>query len=129
MYDLFDNFIKQSDKTETLIIGTNNIIMNRALLELVGKASENRIIVNAFVYNILLHEYLHALGYLREVEVRPLVLKISQECFGLDHEVAQLARSGPWSILRDIPLDDVRGSHRVIEVVKDFEQSATKYIV
>lgn len=52
-------------------VGTNTIIMNRALLNLVESATASRQTVNAFVYSILLHEYLHALGYLPEEVVRP----------------------------------------------------------
>lgn len=109
-------------------VGTNNIVMNRALLEVVEKAV-GKIVVNAFVYSILLHEYLHAIGYLREAEVKPLVLEISQKCFGFDHVVTRLARLGPWSILKDIPLDAVQGPRRVMEMVKDFERSSPDYIV
>jgi len=109
-------------------VGTNNIIMNRTLLRLVEVATEKRIFVNAFVYSILLHEYLHAVGYLSEGAVRPLVVRISEECFGYDHIVSQLAREGPWSLLRGIPLDEVQAPKRVIEIVKDFEKSSQRYI-
>jgi hypothetical protein len=102
--------------------------MNRALLEVVEKAV-GKIVVNAFVYSILLHEYLHAIGYLREAEVKPLVLEISQKCFGSDHVVTRVARLGPWSILKGIPLDAVQGPRRVMELVKDFERSSPEYIV
>jgi len=109
-------------------VGTNNIIMNRALLKLVEVAAEKRILVNAFVYSILLHEYLHAVGYLSESEVRPLVAAVSEACFGYEHIVSKLAREGPWSLLRGVPLDEVQAPKRVIEIVKDFERSNQRYI-
>ena len=109
-------------------VGTNNIIMNRALLRLVEAATEKRILVNAFMYSILLHEYLHAVGYLSEGAVRPLVVTVSEACFGYDHVVSQLAREGPWSLLSGIPLDEVQAPRRVIEIVKDFEKSSQRYI-
>ncbi len=109
-------------------VGTNNIVMNRALLRLVEVAAEKRILVNAFVYSILLHEYLHAIGYLSESKVRPLVAAVSEACFGRDHVVSQLAREGPWALLRGIPLDEVCAPRRVIEIVKDFEKSSQRYI-
>ena len=110
-------------------VGTNNIVMNRTLLEIVETAITNRMIINAFIYNILLHEYLHAIGYLSEAETRPLVLKISEKCFGSDYVVTKLARKGPWSILKNIPLDAVQAPKRVMRIVKDFERSSQRYIV
>ena len=110
-------------------VGTNNIVMNRRLIEIVEVATEDKNLVNAFIYNILLHEYLHAIGYLRESEIRTLLLQIAQECFGPDHIVTQLVTVGPWSILKDIPLNAVEAPKRVMEIVKDFEESPQRYIV
>jgi len=110
-------------------VGTNNIVLNRILLEIVQGASKNRVDVNAFIYILLLHEYIHALGHLRESEVRSLVFKVSKECFGLNHIVTRLASAGPWSILRDIPLYTPQGPKRTLEVVKDFDSSTQEYIV
>jgi hypothetical protein len=109
-------------------VGTNNIVLNRALLDVVEGVTRNQVDVNAFVYSILLHEYLHAIGYLREAEVRPLVLKISRACFGSDHVVTQLARLGPWSLLQGIPLEGVQAPKRVMEIVKDLENDSQEYI-
>ena len=109
-------------------VGTNNIIMNRALLKLVEVATEKRVFVNAFIYSILLHEYLHAVGYLAESEVRPLVATVSEACFGYEHITSKLAREGPWLLLHGIPLDEVQTPKRVIEIVRDFEKSNERYI-
>ncbi|UCH32700.1 MAG: hypothetical protein JSV05_04820 [Candidatus Bathyarchaeota archaeon] len=110
-------------------IGTNNIVLNRALIQLVQKTTKSRKLLNAFIYSVLLHEYLHALGYIRETEVRALVHKISRECFGENHIAAQLAKSGPWALLRGLPLDSLRAPRHVMEIVKDFERINQKYIV
>lgn len=106
-------------------VGTNNIIMNRALLNIVQAATDSRLAVNAFIYSILLHEYLHALGYLEESEVRALVSKISEESFGEDYIATRLAKTGPWSLLRGVPLNMLEAPRRVIEIVKDFEKTGT----
>ena len=42
-------------------VGTNNIVLNRSILNIIEASTQSRQTVNAFVYNILLHEYLHAL--------------------------------------------------------------------
>lgn len=111
-------------------IGTNNLIVNRALLEIVEAVIRSKPSVNSFIYVILLHEYLHALGYLDESEVRPLVYNISLKSFGEDHAATKFAKAGPWIILKNIPLTEIDTRKRAMEVVKDFEWLAQRrYIV
>ena len=110
-------------------LGTNNMVLNRALVQIVEATTKSRRLVNAFVYVLLLHEYLHALGRPSEAQVRPLVYQISRESFGEDHIVTRLAEAGPWSLLKDIPLDVIDVPKRVMEIVKDFEKTTKKYIV
>jgi len=110
-------------------LGTNNIVLNRTLVQIVEAATQSRLLVNAFVYSLLVHEYLHALGHIPEVEVRPLVYKISEDCFGEDHIVTRLAEKSPWALLKGVPLGRIEAPKRVIEIVKDFEKSNQKYIV
>ena len=110
-------------------LGTNNIVLNRALVQIVEAATKSKKLLNAFVYTILLHEYLHALGYVREAEVRSLVYKVSKECFGEEHIATRLAKQGPWSLLRGLPLDALQAPKRVMEIVKDFEKTNQRYIV
>ena len=109
-------------------LGTNNIVLNRALIQIVEATTNSRKLLNSFVYTLLLHEYLHALGYIPEAEVRPLVYRISKECFGEEHIAAKLAELGPWSILQGLPLDALKAPKRVMEIVKDFEQTNHRYI-
>ncbi len=110
-------------------LGTNNIVLNRALVQIVEAATESKKLLNAFVYTILLHEYLHALGYVRETKVRPLVYEVSKEFLGEKHIATQLAKSGPWSLLRGLPLDALKAPKRLMEIVKDFEKMNQRYIV
>lgn len=110
-------------------VGTNNIVLNRALVQLVEATTKSKKLVNAFVYTLLLHEYLHALGYLRESEVRPLVFRISRSCFGEEQIVTRLAKLGPWSLLQDLPVNASNAPKRVMEIVKDFEKTNEEYII
>ncbi len=104
-------------------------MLNRTLVNIVEVATESKPLANAFVYVLLLHEYLHALGRQSEALVRPLVYKISRESFGEDHMATKLAEMGPWSLLKDIPINVIDVPKRVMEIVKDFEKAAQKYIV
>ncbi len=110
-------------------LGTNNIVLNRTLVQLVEAATQSKRLVNAFVYSLLVHEYLHALGHVPETEVRPLVYQVSKDCFGEDHIVTRLAEKSPWALLRGIPLGRIEAPKRVMEIVKDFEKTNQKYIV
>ncbi len=110
-------------------LGTNNIVLNRTLVQIVEAATQSKRLVNAFVYSLLVHEYLHALGHIPEVEVRPLVFQVSKDCFGEDHIVTRLAAKSPWALLRGVPLSRIEAPKRVIEIVKDFEKTNQKYII
>ena len=110
-------------------LGTNNIVLNRALVQVVEAATKSKLLVNSFVYSLLLHEYLHALGYVPESQVRPLVYRVSRACFGEDHIVTRLAEKSPWALLRGVPLSAIEAPKRVMEIVKDFERSSRDYIV
>lgn len=109
-------------------LGTNNIVLNRALVQIVEAAIESKPVVNALIYNLLVHEYLHALGEISEMDVRKLVVEIARKCFGEDHIATEIAVKSPWALLKDIPLESVNIPKRVMEIVRDFEKS-DKYIV
>ncbi len=110
-------------------LGTNNIVLNRRLVQIAEASTQSKRLVNAFVYSLLVHEYLHALGYIPETEVRPLVYQVSKDCFGGDHIVTRLAEKSPWALLRGIPLGRIEAPRRVIEIVKDFEKTNQRYII
>ena len=109
-------------------LGTNNIVLNRALVEIVEASMSSKRVVNALVYNLLLHEYLHALGELSETKVRRSVVEVARTCFGEKHIATVIARKTPWVLLQNIPLQAINAPKRVIQIVKNFEK-AGKYIV
>ena len=109
-------------------VGTNNIVLNRTLVEIVEASVSSKPTVNALIYNLLLHEYLHALGELSEVEVRRLVVEVAKKSFGGQHIATVVACKSPWVLLKDIPLGPLNAPKRVMAIVKDFEITG-KYIV
>ena len=109
-------------------LGTNNIVLNRALVEIVEASISPKRVVNALVYNLLLHEYLHALGEMSETKVKRRVVEVAQACFGNDHIATVIAQKTPWVLLQNIPLQAINVPKRVMQIVKDFEK-AGKYIV
>ena len=110
-------------------LGTNNIVLNRTLVNIVEAVTKSKKLVNAFVYSILTHEYLHALGHISEAEVRSLVYDISKQCFGTNHIVTALAEKTPWSLLKGVPLNELAMPKQPMELIKDLEKPNQSYIV
>ena len=109
-------------------VGTNNIVLNRGLIEIVEASISNKRVVNALVYNLLLHEYLHALGELSETIVRGQVIEVVGVCFDDEHIATVIAQKTPWVLLQNISLLALNAPKRVMEIVKDFEKTG-EYIV
>jgi hypothetical protein len=110
-------------------VGTNNIVLNRHLVDIVEATLSDKLKVDSLVYNLLLHEYLHALGELSEVEVRHQVVIVAAKCFGEEHPVTILAKKSPWVLLKDIPLESSIAPKRVMQIVRNFEKTTDKYVV
>jgi hypothetical protein len=109
-------------------IGTNNIVLNRTLVEIFETTIESKRVVNALIYNLLLHEYLHALGEVSEADVRRMVYEVAKQCFGEKHDTAVIATKSPWALLNGIPIEALNTHKRVMEIVKNFEK-AEEYII
>ncbi|MGO9644697.1 MAG: hypothetical protein ACLPY5_08120 [Candidatus Bathyarchaeia archaeon] len=109
-------------------MGSNGIVMNRNALDIVTRGAGSLREINAYVYSTLLHEYLHALGYV-ERDVRRLVYNISLDSFGVDHPATKLASKGPDSLLQDPSPTKMYPDLCVdVEVVPDLEKSSRNYI-
>jgi len=117
-------------------LGTNQIVMNRTLLDRVIASGHPRGHINSFVYSILLHEYLHSLGVADEGEVRRLVYHVSLKTFGPDHPASTIASKGPWALLRSreyvdtqVPSEEqLEAKPRNAELITDFDRSHRAYI-
>lgn len=110
-------------------VGTNAIVMNRTLIEMLEKSGAGRREMNSFTFIILLHEYLHTLGYLEEGVVRPLSYQVAARVFGSDHPTARMAQN-PMAFLYQIALPQERPTPgQTVEIIKDFDRSSQNYIV
>ncbi len=84
--------------------------------------------INSYVYSILLHEYLHALGYVEERDVRRLVYDVSLETFGPEHPATQIASKGPSVMFPEISLHNEPTETPDLEMIPDLERSSQHYI-
>jgi hypothetical protein len=115
-------------------VGGNFIVMNRRLLDVVVRSAANRRQINAYVFYILLHEYLHALGFLSEKQVEETSAELCEKALGTDHPATQMAKHGIKTILKDVtPLqhlsDEEIGRPPGLEIVSDFDREITKWYV
>jgi hypothetical protein len=109
-------------------MGTNGIVMNRTTLDMITHGARSLREINSYVYSILLHEYLHSLGYAEEREVRKLVYDVSLDTFGPGHPATQIASKGPSAILLNIAPEDSPNASPDFEVIPDLERSSQRYI-
>jgi hypothetical protein len=112
-------------------VGSTTIIMNRTPLRRIVETDPR--LFTAYAFHVLLHEYIHALGYVEEKSTRNLVSLISSELFGADHPVARMAQdirlffpnlsySTPGATLEDVEALE-------LEMVPDFDRSSITYIL
>jgi hypothetical protein len=104
-------------------MGTNDIVLNRRLLGSTTSLKEK-----SHVFAILVHEYLHTLGFTDERQVRRLTYKVCQESFGKNHPAAEAALTGPWSDLTEEDFEDMEPELN-LELVRDFERVDSGYII
>ncbi len=111
-------------------VGSNFIVMNKTLLEQITNSYKNRRLVNAYIFHVLLHEYIHSLGYLDERLTRDLTYAISERVFGEEHPTTQIARYGVGQVFKNIRMEypDPRVEISTkIEIVDDFEKDNLSY--
>ncbi len=115
-------------------VGGNFIVMNRKLLDQVVHSADNRRQINSYVFFILLHEYLHALGVLVEEEVKRLSTEVCRAVLGQNHPATQMAERGLGSIFRELrPIEHQQNTEeprlRGFEIVKDFDRDVDRFYV
>ena len=112
------------------LVGSNIIVMNKAPLKMASRSTEKRV-YNAYCFHLLLHEYLHSLGYLDEGEVKELTQEVCMLALGKAHPATVMAERGIATYFpkvtyftEEFPLPE---SFQV-ELVKDFDKSSVGYI-
>ena len=107
---------------------SNYIVLNKTPLYLIKDKSEKTI--RAYIFHLLLHEYIHTLGYFDETFCRQLTYEISKENFGDSHLITYLASGGMKKIFPEIvyaPTDFGVKRDIQIEIVRGFDRSSSNY--
>jgi len=119
------------------VVGSNAIVLNRDVLGYVRLNAPDH--HNAYAFHVLLHEYLHTLGWFSEDDVRPLAHTLSVEALGEDHPATLIASAmlpgaeggrAP-AFFRKLVYPSfgwAPAARPEIEIVKGFDPDATPYI-
>ena len=108
-------------------VGGNYLVINENLVNGFLVSGRPRIEYNSFILVILMHEYLHSLGFIDEDKARRATLFVCSRLFIREHPAYRLAASDPWEIypfLIGLPRSGKDG----MTFVRDFDLSSTPYI-
>ena len=111
-------------------LGSNIIVMNKAPLKIALEKTEKRF-YNAYCFLLLLHEYLHSLGYLNEERVQELTQEVCKLALGPSHPATVMANKGIAAYFPQVAhfsMDTRLPSNATIELVRNFDKSSASYI-
>ncbi len=109
-------------------VASNSIVVNRALVAQMRKLAKDPREINSFVFMILMHEYLHSLGYLDEGEVRKIAQNICAGALGSDHMTVKLASANWIEMYPELAANSPTRFSKGFEIVRDFDSSSMSYI-
>jgi len=108
-------------------VGTNIIVMNNVPMQRIKETNPS--LFKPYVFHVLLHEYLHSLGFLDEQQVRNMALAITRELFGEAHPATRIA-ADPMSFFPNLVYPSINWQPESvnIELVDRFDRSSVAYI-
>lgn len=109
-------------------MGSNAIVMNRNIMKIVLKSTKSRSRRNAYTFMILLHEYLHTLGFADDAQVRELSRKITEAYVGKGHVAGEMAVGSLDKFFPEISRYAMFRDNGSFETVRKFDSSSMPYI-
>jgi len=109
-------------------VGSNSLVVNRSLVNSMRRVVKDPREINSFVFMILMHEYLHSLGHLDEVEVRKLSQRIAADALGSDHITVKLAMANWLEMYPELAALSQTSFSKSFEVVRKFDSSSLSYL-
>ncbi len=103
----------------------NLIVLNEGLVETMRAHARGPLELNSFLYVILAHEYLHALGYLDERSVREVTARVTRSAFGAEHPATRMAEGDLWRLYPFLAYAPMGDGQR-LRVVPRFDLASTE---
>lgn len=108
-------------------VASNIIVVNKSPLRRLQETRPD--LYNPYTFHVLLHEYLHSLGFLSEEETRRWALAITKRMFGDDHPATAIAQDiHPFMPYLTRPYGDAPRNPGQVELVRDFDRGSVTYI-
>ncbi|MBI0583571.1 MAG: hypothetical protein ISF22_05020 [Methanomassiliicoccus sp.] len=108
-------------------VATNIIVMNRGPMNRILR--EQPELYKSYCFHILLHEYIHTVGYMDEALTRRRALEISDRLFGKDHLATKMAADiGQFFPYLTYALPQEPPEDLDMELVRGFDRSCASYI-
>jgi len=108
------------------VSGSNLIIMNETPLKRIQETNPD--LLTPYIFSILLHEYLHSLGFFDEDYVKILTYQISCEIFGNNSIIAEIAKDITKFFPNIIYPQDSPKVDTPLKMIRDFDRSSISYI-
>lgn len=109
-------------------MGSNAIVMNRNLVKIVWRLSRSSSMRNSYAFMVLLHEYLHSLGFADDAQVRDLSRKVITQFLGEKHIAGEMAVQSLDKFFPDMHRYAAFRDKGSYETVTRFDSSSTSYI-
>lgn len=108
-------------------VGSNVMVINKVPLDRIKETKPE--LYKPYIFHILLHEYLHSLGYMDEIFVRQKVYEITRGIFGEEHLATLLAKDTTRFFTNLVYPDAAWSADDMnIELVEGFDKSGASYI-
>ena len=110
-------------------VGSNIIVMNKTPLKRISETDPK--LFKPYIFHVLLHEYLHTLGFIDEEECQVCSYFISRKLFGDNHLTTRIARDMREFIPElSYPVYGWYPPSRMdVEIVEGFDSSNVDYIL
>jgi len=107
--------------------GSNVIVLNKVPLQRIKETRPE--LYKPYVFHVLLHEYIHSLGYLDEADVRSKVFQITKAALGEEHLATQMAANAN-EFIKHLAYPNVswKPEDAGLELVQGFDRSSVSYI-
>lgn len=110
------------------VVGSNYIVINRTVLNAIKELAKSNEEYNAYMFVVIMHEYLHSLGLTDEMSVRKLTYSICNALLDKEHPATKMAASDPSSLYPQIRnLINLQFSNE-FKLIRDFDTSNISYI-
>lgn len=108
-------------------VGSNVIVMNKIPLMRIKETKPE--LYKPYIFHVLLHEYLHTLGYMSESGVRQMAFEITRDVFGKEHLATKIAEDTTL-FFRNLVYPDAawQPDNKGFELVEGFDRGSASYI-